>query len=432
MQKYHFILFFTFFFIGELTSQNNLLKLDDCLRIAEENSYLLQNEMLNIEIAHNNSRQAGFSFLPSVNADAHHQLSSSLFSGIGNQPYSGQTSINANLQLFNWFYNWARLEQTRNNIKAHNFSLKNQELELDKNVIEAFFSLLIANENLSAYEEIVAATDSLVKSTMMLHEAGKIPNYNIDEAKLQLSQDRQMLLSSKERFRVAQINLMRIMNVSEPVYVDYDYYNSQIIHQIDSHVPAFEEFRMTVLSGHPVLQQLSMEYENIHLEKRMIASSMKPSLSLRYSMQSHYSQFEVNNFGFFDSYGDNFAQFLTLNLSIPIFYRMERRTQLLNNELSARKLLNTTNEQQTHIGFMVEELYFSLNHQQAVFEQSVMELQHLRKVYEAHSQLYMNGKGNLFTVLNYRKQLNQIISSNVRDKYALAIIQEILSLYSFY
>lgn len=200
-----------------------ILTLERCIDMAVANNQDLKIAEKRILEAKGRKQETFGNFLPALGASGSYtRLKESprmsvLFGGMEQTfelgpDYEYSTQLTLTQPLFTWWKIYHRDEQAR-----LNYTLVNEEYRQVKNglvfeVKRAFYSLLLARQFLVIAEEAVDVTDSHYKTTRALYKEGRVSDYDVSRAKVQLVNNQTRLIKARNNLKLAREELSFLLN----------------------------------------------------------------------------------------------------------------------------------------------------------------------------------------------------------------------------
>lgn len=237
-----------------------------------------------------------------------------------------------------------------------------KKFDLAIEITGCYYSLLAADEQYNVALSNYASQDSIVANTEKLYHLGKSSKLNLLDAKTNLNQYKQDLLSAyyeRDRARLALISAMQYESDS----ISLECSDNMPI------LPGFDELYEHVLSEHPSLKSSQIEKSMLSAENKTYRRQLYPSIYLNYDVGTS-SQFVASrqNTPALDQWGGNFHQSAAISISVPIFSKMSIRTNIRKNELAAEAADNEELQIRRQLYDNLKVLYSELYHTQRIYE----------------------------------------------------------------
>jgi len=115
------------------------------------------------------------------------------------------------------FYN--ALQMSRKAYIASTEEVKRIKSEVEFNVIESYFNLILAEEMIAIRKETVKLLQENLKDVTSLYKTGSVPKYELLQAQVQLKSQEPLLLEAENKYRLAQELFNYQLGIDERTYV---------------------------------------------------------------------------------------------------------------------------------------------------------------------------------------------------------------------
>jgi len=127
--------------------------------------------------------------------------------------YLYSTQLTLRQPLFAWWKIYHGDKQARLNYRLVNEEYKQVRNNLIFEVKRAFYNLLLARQFVVIAKEAVDVTDSHYKTTRALYKEGRVSDYDVSRAKVQLVNNQTKLIKAKNNLKLAREELSFLLNV---------------------------------------------------------------------------------------------------------------------------------------------------------------------------------------------------------------------------
>ena len=322
--------------------------LEQCIQKAIENSLNVKQAKLGMAQAEVNLRQNRAARLPNLNAG----INTGLGFGRSINPITN-TFIQQNF-LSNTFFvggdvpiyggNQIKnsIDQSRIDAQAALYDTKNAENTIALSVAAAYLNILLAEEQLVNAQKRLEQSQSQLNQTDKLIQAGSLPQNDRLDILADIAVQQQGIVDAQNLVAINYLTLKQSMNIEPSIGVIIEkpeLLESMLLGSTDF---SLNEVYTNAAGIMPNIKANDLRLRSLELNERIVKGNLRPSLQLRYSIDTRFAKVISQDFNepdYFDQLNDNFNQGLTLALNIPIFNRLVNKTNL---ELAK---LNTTNQQ---------------------------------------------------------------------------------------
>jgi outer membrane protein TolC len=308
---------------------------DDCIKLAYENNFELRQIRLNQKVENQNLQMAKANLLPQLKfttaLDDNLILPASLipaqfFGGkegdfqvvrFGTQ-YNLTASLEANVPLLNTTH-WKNLKVNQLNKQIIDKQLKAKELEINENIIKAYYTAQLNQIALEIARKNLKITDSILILAKQKLQDGIIEPLELNRAQNTLWQQQNAVLEAELNWKKNLNNLKNLIGLNYEQnlqIIDNQEFNfdtrSQNYFIDESKLPNYE------------VKRLQMAVAETHWQREQLKRLPELSLIGRYSQQA-----QRNQFNFFDPKQPWFGiGLLGLRLDLPIFNGFSRSANI--------------------------------------------------------------------------------------------------------
>ena len=301
------------------TPQIPALSLDEALRLANAQASTFQTALLNERVAAEDVRQARAAFLPKVSTPLSYIYTSpalglppgeprgpSFVTSDGIGVYDALVNVSGDFDIAGRLR--ATLARNRALLAAAHAGAEVARRELAQAVIEAYYGLALADAQLRAAEQNLAAAEEFERITSLLFSAGEVAAVDLTRAQLQALTRRDELQKARGNETVAAGSLR--------VLVGYEFSRPISTTDLAIALPvasAYQQFKADDVSRRPEFMQLDQQLRAARLGIKIARADRLPSLS--YSMNGGFDTDSLKGPRLKEHTGVSAA----LSFSIPIF-----------------------------------------------------------------------------------------------------------------
>lgn len=202
-------------------SAQQVLTLNDALKIALENNYAIQVAKNDAELSKNNNRIGAAGMLPVVTGTINQDnqvvdTRQKFLSGAENNRDGAKSdNLNANIELGWTIFDGLKMFATKNKLEELQ---KIGELKMQSNieqtfmrVTKAYYDVLLSKQQLKSTEDAVANSEQRLKLTTEKYNAGKSAKTEMLKAQVDLNTDKAALMRQTNNYQNAQTNLNQLL-----------------------------------------------------------------------------------------------------------------------------------------------------------------------------------------------------------------------------
>lgn len=382
------------------------LTLEDCIQIA------LQHKA-DVKIAHDQVRVASAQleaawggFLPSLNFSLRGSRNVQgegrrFFSGLEfTAPASTREYYSSGLSLSQPIFTGGRLMSNRKyamlNSQQADVGYANTKEQVIMDVISGYFQVLRAREFVRVYQSALESSQAQVDLVKERYNLGAVAQSDVYKAQTQAGNDRINLLQQQNALATQKRNLNLVMGrepLASVVLPEFDYTAPQI--------PDEETAQQHALQANRNLEQYRLDVEMSRANVAIARSSLMPSLSASFG-------YDRSGFLMADLYREldkNWSYSLGVNLSVPIFNRLQTRTQLATRKYQLSTAQQRYQDAELSVKMQVDNLIEQLKTYQEIISLNELNLQSAEEDLRLAKERYNIGQATLLDVLDAQASL---------------------------
>lgn len=218
MQRYTVFLFVLFGL--QLSSAQQLLTLEEAIKIALENNFDIQLAKNNLKIDETNNYIGNAGMLPNVSAnitDTNSRTNTTQVQGGTERTLNGAKNLNMNYgvsldwTIFDGLKMFARKEQLNKLEQQGQAELKSAILSKISAVYLAYYDLVQQQQQIKALDTTIAISKERLQTAQNRYSIGKAAKLEVLNAQVDLNTDESLLIQQKEQFKASQIQLNTLL-----------------------------------------------------------------------------------------------------------------------------------------------------------------------------------------------------------------------------
>ncbi|WP_312305715.1 TolC family protein [Chryseobacterium sp.] len=331
--------FIFLFFVGLYPAQQ-AWNLQQCLDYASSHHPLVKQATVNVSRNEKLITGSKGMLLPSVEAGVRHTYS---FGSSINQSSNQREALNtqydqfyaqADWNLFNW-KNILDISLSKLNKETSIYKLKQARNKVKLNVIQMFFAYQNGRSWLEVLETQISGMQEQIKRTEKEVEIGNRPKSDIYDIKANLGTLQEQWVSAKNQRDQSKINLLNALSIAEDS-LDFVMADENLSSEAEFHDP---DFTRKLLEVNPAYQSAIAEIKAQEKKEAIARAGYLPTLNGSYSWSTFYNKVLGKDNGFTVSFSDQFSQnknqSLNVGLSIPIFNKLQVKTNVETAKLNS-------------------------------------------------------------------------------------------------
>ncbi|MCX6226521.1 MAG: TolC family protein [Bacteroidia bacterium] len=440
IQTLKLVLAFCLLLPGNKTFAQKELNLEECIQIAIERNIGIERQGLMVDLAQDNLQTAKANQLPILEGFYSHNLSSGKTVNYENYTYitskyqEGSIGIQGSVPVFSGFSNWYQKKSARYSV----LSETDKKAELIKavtiEVTAAYLQILYAGETLGVAEAKLESTRQQLKMNEGFFATGRISKVEVLTMKSQLAQDNLANIQADNDVSTAYLTLFQILNldneeglrIRRPANLDGHF-------TPDLNDP--EKINDYAQVNHPGISSSEHLVQSRESLVSALRAGLSPSVSLNGLAYSRYSQLGVDQTNPSSQYPysrqlkDNMYSRASVNLSIPIFAKLQNRSRINQASNQARDARLTLDQKKLSIRHDIQMAYLAAINARAKYEATAEAIMSASESFNMAQEKY---KAGITSSVDYKLAQNQLIQAQltqIQSKYEFIIRSKILDLY---
>lgn len=420
---------------GLLAHAQKQWTLQECLDYALANNISLMQQDLNVDYQKNELEQRKFDRLPNLNA----QVSQNFGFGRSldnNNDYVSTSSSNSSIGVYSsvTLWNAGRLNKQ---VKRQGLLLETSVAQFEKakedlkvNIAQAYLEILYAKEVLKVAEEQLEQTQSQINRTQALVNAGKVAEGVLLEIKSQAARENLTIVEGKNNYDLALLSLAQMLSLDD--YTNFDVAVPTLPEiQAESALLVSNVVYQEALKFRPEIKVAEYQVEESELQLDIARTGYMPSLSASASFYDQYYRASIApvNVALSQQVKDNGRSNIGLQLSIPLFSRMQNKTNVKNSkiQIESRKLdLETT---QLALRKVIEQAYLSAVSSFERYHANLVAKESMQESFRYMEHKFELGRVNSVEYSEAKTNLAKAQSDLIQAKYEFIFRSKILDFY---
>lgn len=349
--------FIFIFFVGLFPAQQTW-NLQQCLDYASANHPLIKQATVTVTKNERLITGAKGMLLPSVEAGVNHSYS---FGSSINQSSNQRETLNtqydqfsarADWDLLNW-KNFLNISLSKLNKETSTYKLKQAQNEVKLNVIQMFFAYQNSRSWLDVLQTQISGIEDQIKRTEKEVEIGSRPKSDVYDIKANLGTLQEQWVSAKNQRDLSKINLFNALALRSDS-LDFVINEENIFSETEFQNPNFTQ---NLITKNPAYQSVIAEINAQKKKEDIARSSYLPTLNGSYSWSSFYNKVlgkdDIATTSFSDQLAQNKNQSLNFGLSIPIFNKLQVKT---NVEITKLNIINSNYDKELVINTLTQSI----------------------------------------------------------------------------
>lgn len=422
-----------------MSNAQTAITIEDAIQIALDNNYQLKQAENNLNISDNAVLSARADFLPSLSGSysgtrrvgQQFDQTTVTFENVTTNVMSG--GLNSNITIFNGFnnINSLRRENTNRSIQVEDSQRLRESIIFT--TASRFLQVVLNDELLKISRENLSVSEQQYNRIEAQVEVGRSPNVDLLNQAAIVANDELTVIQRENVLESSITQLMRIMqDESGTEYI-------LIMPEVDE-LDLFpvelnlQELVQTALKNRRDLRAQQLTIERNEYDEAIARANLLPTISASAGVSGSYNDrfrdFNGEPLSYSDQFFDrNVNRFIGFNIQIPIFDRLNRRTNLQNTQIS----LKNSRLELDNIRFQInEEVRQAYNDYQSIvkeLESTEKALIAAERAYETEYQRYEVGASTLIELNQANANFVQAQSNRIQTIYNFVFQEKVLEFY---
>ncbi|MBO6621450.1 MAG: TolC family protein [Balneola sp.] len=462
MKKLFLLAAFSVLFISTsiTAQQKRTITLNEAIQLALENNYQLKQAENNLDLAEYRILSEKADFLPSLNASLNgsrntgNQFNNNTGNFVNETIYGVGGGLNTSLVIFSGFENINSLRASEQDKISSEESLRRAKETVIFNTASSYLQVLLDQQLLEISRSNLETSRNLLEQIKAQVEVGSRPSVDQYNQEAQVANDELQVTNSENALSLSKLRLVRQLQIDPLLEYEFQLPN------FDTEDFGDENYMLADLVDQALITRSDIRSEqanikSLKLREKIAKSALMPSLSLNGGLNSSANDntdepviigfendgtpiFERDNEGnvvttpvsFNDQFFDrNIRTSLTLNLSVPIFNKLNRSLGIQQAEVqykNAQLSLENTELQVIQEVTQANNDYSSVIKQLEASEKSLIAS---RKAFETQQERYNVGASTLIELSQAQTNFVQAQSNRTQALYNLIFQEKLLDYY---
>jgi outer membrane protein len=415
--------------------------LEECISYALENNLQIKRQEGNVEYNKNNMNQSYFNMLPNANGQINQGWNSGqtfdyFSSQYTNQNYwSSNWGLNSNILLFNGFQTWNSIAKSKYNFLKSQSDLDKTKNDISTQLALGYLQVLFTRELLDVAKSKLEVTALQSERTRKMLEVGNVAQGEFLQIKAQESNDKTALINAQNNLEIAYLNLTQMLDLDSVRGFEIVVPENIEVEMLSA-VPSVQDIFTLALTTMPQIKSAEYALKGAEKDLNVAWGQLSPTINLNGGLYSFYSQIapdptnpEGPTPNFNSQFKTNFNKQVGLGVQIPLFNRMQVKTNISNSRLQVYDFKYQLDQAKLALYKEVQQAQTDATAAQEKYYSSVDAVKYNEEAFKYTSQKLEVG---LVNSVDYNVAQNNLInakSSMLQAKYEYIFKLKILDLY---
>jgi outer membrane protein len=423
------IVLFSFAFAK--AQQNNGWTLQECIQQAIDKNISIKNGELDKEVAVVEKRDALGNFLPSLNLSARRTVSQ----GFQFNPVSGfQNNKRTNLSggassgvtIFDGLRSFRQYKRANLSAEAADYRLQNLIDNTAVNVANTFLNVLFNRENLQVLLKQHEVTNSQIKQTQNLVEAGSLPRGDLLEIQATYESENQQIITAQNSLTISKLNLAQLLMIED--YENFDVadldYSVPVTTILDNEVDQVVNNALDTRSEIKIAEiNKKLSTQDLLIARSGYSPTVTGFLNYNTNAQEDTDLAITDQLYLLDgiSYG--------ISLNVPVFNGFSVRNQVDRAKINLERANIAEQQAKLDLEALVYRAYTDAEGSKVAYASALKTLEARRTAFEYSQERYNVGLLNGFDFEQSRQQVVSAANQVIQSKYQYIFNLKVLELY---
>lgn len=436
-----------------------LWTLQKCIEYALKNNIQVRQAGVVAEVSKNDNLQSKLNLLPSV--DGSLTFSNNFGNGFNPQTYSFaegnsqsvQMSLQAGLPVFTGLQQIYNIERTKYELLASKFDYENAQRNVALSVASAYLQVLLNQEILKVAQKQKQLTTDQKATIASRIRAGSLPETAGFDIESQLARDEANVVAAQNAVDLATLALKQLLQLNDETFViatpDIKIDNIQDVAALSSN-----NIYQSALSTQPSIMGAQARLQSANASRKIAYGALSPTISVFGSLSGGYfsqdalyrSRVDTINLGGgvqipfpqseFDRYKtfgeglkDNFRKVVGISLSVPIFSKWQRVTNIQNARLQMQIRSLQLESAKNQLRVDIEQAYTNTRAAIQSYIANTKSAEAANKSYDAFEKRFGAGMLGTFELQQAKNNVAIAESEMIKAKYTYVFRQKVLDFY---
>lgn len=422
---------------GAQAQAGESITFDEAVTIALDQNTTLRRAINDVQRQDATIRQRQFDFAPNLNVSA----SGTRQFGRSFSPEEGaivnettdlfRVSVGSSITVFDGFNNVASLQQANRQGQATELGLERTRQDVVFTVMEQFITLAQSKQEVDVRQGEVEFQEQQLEQIQEFVDAGSRPTSDLFQAQADLAQAEQQLLQAEREVEVNNTRLIQTLQLDP--FGTYTFEAPDV----DPASLQMREYTIAEALDNAFDRRVDLRAQEANVRAseagvRIAQSNYWPSLSLNMGYGSNWStrvqELPNNpNPSFFDVLDSRRGGDIGLSLSIPIFDRLQRRTQTAQARAGVREAEYALEDQRQAVALQVRQAILDYRNAQKQLEAATSRLESARRLRDAAQERYNLGSASIVELSQATRDFTDAASAKVQAEFNVAFQQKRIS-----
>lgn len=405
--------------------------LKECVEYALENNIAVKQSELDVEGAEIDKLTALGNFLPTLNANAGVQENTGLsFNPTTNQAetqtfLSANGSINIGYNLFDGLRNFRQAQRAKINQLATQYRLSQMKDDISLTVANTYLQVILNKANLEVLKTQNEVTQTQIKQTEELVEAGVLPQGDLLEVQATNANEKQSIVAAENQVQISLLSLAQLLLIKDYKNFDIQEEGYGIVNSLGE--KSVEEI---IAGAKENRNEIRIAEQNVELAKKDVQiaqGAYLPTLSAFFGYNTRFADADPTPFNEQIYLNDGIGYGMRLN--IPVFNGFNTRANVKRNKLNFERSKFQLEQAELDLESTVYQAYVDAKGSLKSYEAALSAVKSQELAYEYANARYEEGLTNAFDLGQAKQRYDNANINLNRTKYDYIFRLKVLELF---
>ena len=377
--------------------------------------------------------QARMNLLPSVSAGVGQSWVFGRSTGADNITRSQNSSntnfnIGANLLLFDGLKMKFAIDEAKAEMLASEADIKALEQTIALNINSIYLQVLLQKEIVGIALQKIEDTEQKIEKTEAQIAEGKLAEGEIYALQAQLASEQHELIQAQNEHQLRLLDLAQAMDINYSENFDIAATDTSAVS--DLLIPTGDEVYAEAIRNRAEIQAAEHQLKAAETALKSAKAGYSPTLSAGVNFGTGYYHISgVENTSFGKQMGDNRSTNIGLNLTIPIFDKLQTHNNIRSRKISIKQQELQIEQIKQELKKQIEQAW---RNAQAAQTELYSAMQSRKATFEAlryEENKYLNGKSSYYAYAEAKNNYTQNLATLAQAKYNFIFKVKVLEYY---
>ena len=420
-------------FLGLLASASLLYAegawtLEACLKQAKEKSLSLETAKLREQQADISVKQAKSNRYPSLSANINNTLSDQPFEDGPMDHYRFSVGLSGSVTLWDGGSTGLSIESSQLSKEAAKFSTLQTERTIQESVLNAYMSLLAANEKLNTANAAVELAQAEFEHYGKLYEAGAITKKDLTQSQSNVLQKQVAQLTAQLSVNTSKTTLRQLLELDANAEFDVSAPEANVTTPDSlSPLPAYDQLMTDSKNANPGLKSDSISIKAAKKNTELAGKGNSITVTLGANASTGFQAWESDCYGHQMKHG--YQHSVSLGINIPIIDRGATANKVLSAQVTEAETQVALQEAGKTLENNLEKLYINAMSADMQWKAAALQVEAETEALQVAEEQRNAGALTYTDFLTQKNSLDNAKITLTNAKYTSLLARKLLELY---